>query len=105
MGFFKRRYFLEKTLGKYLKLMVVNFSTEEFRFRTPSLEICYSNWEYGCKAICFDFLFWSIDLYFYPDGDSAESLISTPSETVIKSQEKEPELTKDNVAFRDVLNS
>jgi hypothetical protein len=105
---YKNRYLFERTLGKYFKFMVYDLTTEGFFFSTPSIEMNYSKF-YRSGGIILDLFFWSLMLGFYPDGDSADNLVSTPSkhdddECDLCTQEEEVTLLdKSNVALRDVI--
>lgn len=91
-----RSVLFEKALGKFFKVVLVNHQAEGFNFCTPSLSFSYSKEPHGLRGVFIDFFFWSLDVYYYPAGDSKDNLLSNELYVL-----EEPEITKDNVALRD----
>ncbi len=106
---YRSRYLLEKTLGKYFKVMVVDLTTEGFNFSTPSIEINYSSM-YRSGGFFIDLFFWAFAICFYPDGDADDNMVTknTHDDDCELCMKEEigavlSALTEDNVALRDVI--
>lgn len=96
-----RSILFEKALGRFFKVVLVNHLAEGFNFSTPSFSVSYDKEPHGLKGVFVDFFFWSLDLYYYPAGDSKDNLLNNFPEAYEVVDYEQPELTKDNVALRD----
>lgn len=95
-------------MGKYFRLAVGN----DWHFlSTPSVQFLWGDWDW-CRSITLRFLGAWASVIYYPNGDSHDNMFSTEfyEEDYDEADYEdcdcdcdEPELTKENIALRDVV--